>query len=181
MKDIIAQAASEILKLYFLGGSAAIKWTQAQAWTLVKLLSVHPQLGYNAVLLDPLFAQDETPLHELAQSELITISSTLEGRPAAIKPGRPVFSAAFAQLADDKVFSAQMELRRLTFLSGEEKTIIEKAEEELTRFKALPPAHAKEIETRIRYLLKKIQTSQRKIESYEVEIGNVKDILKSEA
>ena len=66
-------------------------------------------------------------------------------------------------------------------MSGEEKTIIEKAEEELTRFKALPPAHAKEIETRIRYLLKKIQTSQQKIESYEVEIGNVKDILKSEA
>src|SRR5271170_1101443 len=81
LKDIIGQAASEILKLYFLGGSSAIKWTQAQAWTLVKALSTTPSVGYNAILLDPLFAQNEIPLHELAQAELITISSSTEGRP----------------------------------------------------------------------------------------------------
>ena len=180
MKDIISQSASEILKLYFLRGSSAIKWSQEQAWTLVKLLSTNPQVSYNAILLDPLFAQDETPLHELAQAELITITYSPEGRPALIKPGRPVFSSAFALLAGDKVFSAKMELGRLTFLSGVEKKNIEKAEEELARLKELPAGQIKEIEPRIRYLLKKIQASQRNIEQFDFEMGVVKDVLKKE-
>jgi hypothetical protein len=178
LKDIVSQAASEILKLYFLGGSSAIKWTQEQAWTLIKILSTKPQMSYNSILLDPLFAQDETPLHELAQAELISISSSTEGRPALIKPGRPVFLAAFALLAGDKVFCAKMEFGRLTFLSGWEKRNIEKAEEELARVKELPAGQIKEIEPRIRYLLKKIQTSQRSIEQFDYEMGIVKEILK---
>jgi hypothetical protein len=166
--------------LYFLGGSSAIKWTQEQAWTLVKQLATNPQVRYNAILLDPIFGQNETALHELAQAELIAISSSPEGRPAIIKPGRPVFSAAFALLVGDKVFSAKMELGRLTFLAGEEKKNIEKAEEELARLKELPPAQVKEIEQRIRYLLRKIQGSQGNIELFELEMGKVKEVLKSE-
>jgi hypothetical protein len=180
LNDIIGQSASEILKLYFLGGSSAIKWTQEQAWTLVKTLSTTPQISYNAILLDPLFALDETPLHELAQAELISISSSPEGRPAVIKPGRPVFSAAFALLAGDKVFNAKMELGRLTFLQGEEKKIIEKAEEELARLKELPQPQLKEIERRIGYLLRKIQGSQRNIEQFDGEMDVVKKVLKKE-
>lgn len=166
--------------MYFLGGSSAIKWTQEQAWTLVKQLSTNPQVSYNAILLDPIFGQNDTPLHELAQAELIAISSSPEGRPAIIKPGRPVFAAAFALLTADRVFSAKMELGRLTFLAGEEKKNIEKAEEELSKLKELPPAQAKEIEQRIRYLLKKIQASQGNIESIEFDMGKVKDVLKTE-
>jgi hypothetical protein len=180
LKDIIGQSASEILKLYFLGGSSAIKWSQEQAWTLVKLLSTNTQVSYNALLLDPIFALNEDPLHELAQAELITITSSPEGRPAIIKPGRPVFSAAFALLAGDRVFNAKMELGRLTVLAAEEKKNIEKAEEELERLKELPAGQIKEIETRIRYLLKKIQASQRNIEVFDGEMGRVKEILKAE-
>ena len=180
LNDIIGQSASEILKLYFLGGSSAIKWTQEQAWTLVKTLSTTPQISYNAILLDPLFALDETPLHELAQAELIAISSSPEGRPSVIKPGRPVFSAAFALLAGDKVFNARMELGRLTFLAREEKKNIDKAEEELERLKELPHAQAKELESRIYYLVKKVQASQRNIIQFDVEMDMVKKILKTE-
>jgi hypothetical protein len=180
LKDIIGQSASEILKLYFLGGSSAIKWTQEQAWTLVKILSTKPQVSYNSILLDPIFSQDETPLRELAQAELISITSSAEGRPALIKPGRPVFLAAFALLVGDKVFSAKMELGRFTFLSAEEKKNIEKAEEELARLKELPAAQIKELETRIRYLLKRIQKSQRSIEQFDYETGVLKETLKKE-
>src|SRR5579859_6932987 len=85
LNDIIGQCASEILKLYFLGGSSAIKWSQEQAWTLVKQLSTSPTVSYNAILLDPIFNQDEGPLHELAQAEMITITSSPEGRLSLIK------------------------------------------------------------------------------------------------
>lgn len=179
LNDIIEQSASEILKLYFLGGSSAIKWTQEQAWTLVKTLSKSPQVSYNAILLDPVFP-DETSLHELAQAELIAISSSPEGRPAIIKPGRPVFSSAFALLAADKVFNAKMELGRLTFLQGEEKKNIDKAEEELAKLKELPAGQMNQIERRITYLLRKIQLSQRNIEQFDKDVDEVKMVLKRE-
>lgn len=166
--------------MYFLGGSSAIKWTQSQAWTLVKLLSTKPALSYNGILLDPVFGSDETPLHELAQAELISIISSPEGRPSVIRPGRPVFSSAFRLIAEDKVFHAKMELGRLTFLSGEEKKNIEKAEEELSRLKELPAPQLKEIESRIRYLIRKIAGSQRNIEVFEAKMGEMKKILQSE-
>ena len=181
LNDIIGQAASEILKLYFLGGLTTVKWTQEQAWTLIKSLSTNPQVNYNAILLDPLFALDETPLHELAQAELITVISSAEGRPALIKPGRPIFSAAFALLAADKVFNARMELGRLTFLAAEEKKNIDKAEEELAKLKELPGGQIREIEPRIRYLLKKIKESQQRIERLDFEMAFVKDVLNKEA
>ena len=145
-----------------------------------KILSTKPQVSYNSILLVLIFFQDETPLRELAQAELISITSSTEGRPALIKPGRPVFLAAFALLVGDKVFSAKMELGRFTFLSAYEKKNIEKAEEELTRFKELPAGQIKELEPRIRYLLKKIQTSQRNIEQFDYEMGVLKEILKKE-
>jgi RNA12 protein len=176
---MVGQTASEILKLYFLGGSSTLKWSPEQAWTLVKALSKIPQISYNNLLLDPLFP-DESTLRDLAQAEFITIVSTPEGRPSTIKPGRPVFSAAFALLANDKVFSARMELGRLTFLQGEEKKNIEKAEEELAKLTDLPAGQAKEIEGRIRYVLRKIQTSQLKIQEYDVDMFQVKEVLKKE-
>jgi hypothetical protein len=179
LKDIIGQAASEILKLYFPGSSTA-KWTQAQAWTLVKTLSTTPQVSYNAILLDPVFAQNETPIHELAQSELIAISWSPEGRPDVIKPGRPVFTTAFALLVGDKVFNAKMELGRLLFLASGEKKTIDTAEEELVRLKQLPPIQAREIEPRIRYLLAKVQASQRRIDLLETEMTKVKKVLRAD-
>ena len=179
LQDMVGQTASEILKLYFLGGSSTIKWSQEQAWTLVKALSQTPQISYNNLLLDPVFT-DETALRELAQAEFITITSTPEGRPSIIKPGRPIFSAAFALLANDKVFGAKMELGRLTFLQGEERKKIEKAEEELVRLRDLPPGQVREIEARIRYVLKKIQASQRDIEVYDMQLAQVKEVLKQE-
>lgn len=91
-----------------------------------------------------------------------------------------MFSAAFALLAGDTVFSAKMELGRLTFLAGEEKKTIEKAEEELARLKELPTPQAKELESRISYLLKKIQASQVNILRFDKEMDRVKTILKTE-
>jgi len=78
------------------------------------------------------------------------------------------------------VFNARMELGRLTFLAREEKKNIDKAEEELERLKELPHAQAKELESRIYYLLKKIQGSQRNIVQFDVEMNNVKKILTTE-
>jgi RNA12 protein len=185
LNAIVEQAASEILKLYFFSrpssSSSELKWTELQAWTLVKLLATNPQVSYNSILLDPVFSQDEMSLYELAQAEFISISSSPEGRPTIIKPGRPAFSAAFQVIAQDKVFSAKMELDRFLFLASVEKGVIEKAEEELGRLRKLSTGQVKEIDSRVRYLLKKVQTSQMNIDGLETEMRKVKEVLRSEA
>ena len=65
-------------------------------------------------------------------------------------------------------------------MAGDEKKNIEKAEEELARLKELPAPQAKELESRIYYLLKKIQGSQRNIVQFDVEMNKVKKILTTE-
>jgi RNA12 protein len=167
--------------LYFLTSARESKWTQAQAWTLVKILSSTPEIPYDSVLLDPLFGQDETPLHELAQAELISIGTSPEGRPSLIRPGRPVFSAAFNLLIRDAVFHAKMELLRLTFMANEGAKAIDKCEEELAKLRMLPRGQLSEMEPRIRYLLRKIQVSQKSIEGFEKDMTGVKKILSTKA
>ena len=48
------------------------------------------------------------------------------------------------------------------------------------RLKELPAPQAKELESRIYYLLKKIQASQRNIVQFDVEMNKVKQILTTE-
>jgi hypothetical protein len=91
-----------------------------------------------------------------------------------------VFTAAFGVIVQDKGFAAQMELGRLTALADEEKKTIEKAEEELQRFRDLPLRGTTGAEERIGYLLRKIQKSQKAVDGYEGEMNTLKKTLQSE-
>ncbi|KAI0539146.1 RNA12 protein [Xylaria digitata] len=186
--EITEQAASEILKMFLLPGKASgdgeHKWSMEQAWYLVNLLSKDDMLRYNEVLLSDTFASSltapdgESALEGLANAELITVRSHA-GRPRSITAGKPVYQAAFRQLAADKVFSAKMELGRLKELVKIEGANIDKAEKELVLLGSLPnqPWGAHD---RVQYLLGKIDGAQNKIGYYEREIGKLKKVLSTE-
>ncbi|KAL8649999.1 MAG: hypothetical protein Q9210_004077, partial [Variospora velana] len=80
-------------------------WTPEQAWLLVKSLASAPSLRYNELLLSDTFKSSpgggEPTLRALEQAELIAIVSSHGGRPHSIKPGKPVYAAAFRQLTAD--------------------------------------------------------------------------------
>ncbi|TDZ37819.1 Mitochondrial escape protein 2 [Colletotrichum spinosum] len=187
VEDIINQSATEIVKMYLLGGKDSVegkKWSTEQAWYLIKELASHEALRYNEVLLSDTFASSTTPgagngesaLEGLTNAELITVE-THNGRPQSIRPGKPMYQAAFSMLLEDRVLKAKMDLVLLKELTKVETKVIDKAESELALLGSLPKQPS-QTGSRVSYLLDKLEGSQAKIAKYESEIARLKNVLK---
>ena len=164
--------------MYILDSSPR-KWTPEQAWLLVKMLATSESLRYNELLLSDIFKSDgEATLQALEQAEMITIVSK-NGRPTGIKPGKPVYSAAFRQLTEDNVLRSRLDLAILSNLIKIETQGIDKCEAELNLLGQLPGSPA-EVRGRTQWLLDKLSAGQRKIEQYERESGTLKKVLQRE-
>ncbi|KAL9109598.1 MAG: hypothetical protein Q9227_005778 [Pyrenula ochraceoflavens] len=183
VQEIIEQSASEIIKLYLLDSDATRKWTPQQAWLLIRELANAPDsssgIRYNELLLSDLFSSaGESTLQALEQAELITITSQ-NGRPASVKPGKPVYSAAFRYLTGDGVLSSRMNLSILAELLKNENSSIAKYEAELRTLAELP-GRPRELVPRMKWLLSKAAASQANVEGYEKESAVLKNRLKME-
>ena len=155
---------------------ASRKWSPQQAWLLIKQLAKTEILRYNEILLSELYKDGgEQTLQALEQAELISISSS-NGRPHAIKSGKPVYQAAFRFLTEDNVLRSRLDLAILTQLIGIENKTIEKCESELSVLSGLP-GQPKELAPRIHWLLDKSLVSQAKVEKYETEGSSLKKTL----
>ncbi len=188
--EIISQSASEIMKMFLLtGGNSGREmkaWSPEQAWYLIEKLADKKDLRYNEMLLSKTFESSLTPsasngeaaLEALSQTELITIK-TAKGRPESIKPGKPVYQAAFKMLTQDKVLKSRMQLAILKELTKIEAKDIDKCESELALI-AAQPKQAWQLGGRVTYLLNKVAASQTKVEGWEKEIGELKKVLNSE-
>lgn len=180
VREIVEQSASEILKMFVLGQEdGGRQWTPQQAWLLIKQLAKDQSIRYNEILLsDSYKSGGEKALAALEQAELIAIQS-YNGRPYAIKPGRPVYQPAFEKLTQDKVLQSRMDLAVLAEGIKAETQSIDKYEQELHLLGELPRQPA-ELTSRVNYLLSKIMASQAKVEAYEKQSGELKKILTSE-
>ncbi|KAF2397218.1 hypothetical protein EJ06DRAFT_515476 [Trichodelitschia bisporula] len=194
VREIVEQSASEILKVYLFGHDVTVsgerKWSTEQAWLLIKKLAAagepmdgqklgqqEASLRYNEILLDDTFKADgDAVLQALEQAELISIVVAPNGRPASIKPGKPVYLPAFRRLVSDDVLRARLDLAILTQLIKAENGNIEKYEAELKTLGGLPRQPG-EVAGRVRWLLGKVMTSQSKVEAWEYESGILKKVL----
>lgn len=179
---IIDQSASEILKIFILGtDSVTPQWTREQAWHIIKSLA-HSRDGtllYNKILLSDLFKSDgEATLRALEQAELISVGSD-KGFPRWIKPGKPVYRAAFQRLIENKTLECRLDLLILAQLISNENKSIGKYEEELQLLGSLPK-QPRELIPRIEWLLNKARNSQAKITRYEHESSVLQRGLQSE-
>lgn len=180
VQEIIGQSASEILKMYILDVDRTSRsWAPTQAWELIKHLAKSGKIRYNEVLLSDTFKSGgESTLQALEQAELITVVSS-NGRPHSIKPGKPVYQAAFQLLTEDHVLKARLDLAILSELTKIETQSIDKYESELNLLAKLPKQPA-ELAPRIKWLLTKLQSSQAKVEKYEHKSGVLKKVLQVE-
>ncbi|CAI7620541.1 unnamed protein product [Penicillium glandicola] len=179
---IIEQSASEILKIFILGTeSMAPQWTREQAWHLIKSIA-HSKDGtllYSKVLLDDIFKDNgEATLRALEQAELVSVA-TDKGFPRYIKPGKPVYRAAFQRLVANKTLQGRLDLLILSQLMSNENSSITKYEEELRVLGSLPK-HPWELTSRIEWLLRKVYGSQSKILKYESESAALSKSLQKE-
>ncbi|RMZ89982.1 hypothetical protein DV736_g2777, partial [Chaetothyriales sp. CBS 134916] len=177
VRQIIEQSASEILKMYLIDTeSTPREWSPQQAWVLIKELAANESLRYNEVLLNDMFKSNgNRVLQALEQAELITITAT-NGRPQTIKPGRPVYQAAFEYLTSDEVLKAHLDLTIVKDLIALESATVDKCEKELQVLAELP--NASDLRSRIRYLLVKALKSQNEIEKREAQADGLKKVIK---
>ncbi|KAI9813990.1 MAG: mitochondrial escape protein 2 [Pycnora praestabilis] len=180
VNEIIEQSASEILKMYLLDvDKTPRKWTPEQAWLLIKQLGEHEVLRYNEILLSDTYkSEGESTLQALEQAELITIVSS-NGRPHSIKPGKPVYQAAFRRLTEDHVLKSRLDLAIFTELIKIETASIDKYEAELHLLSKLPK-QPNELTPRVQWLLGKLQACHGRVEGYEKESSVLKKILQAE-
>ncbi len=174
--------------------SAGRSWTAEQAWYLVReIAKAGGSVCYNDVLLADVFASAAPPtatasssptaaasggvaaIDALAAAELVTVRS-FRGRPQSIKPGSPVKLAAFQFLGSDTALAARLDRCVLAEQVAVEAKTVAKVEQELAVLATLThqPAQAR---ARIAYLLNKMQVSQARIQSYEMEMAVLKKTM----
>ncbi|KAF9116865.1 mitochondrial escape protein 2 [Mortierella sp. AM989] len=193
VSDILSRAVIEVRKNAFDFESADKKsqgWTPIQFWTIMKQLATEDAASYDELKIHPLFKNDDTPLSALEQAELITIIHK-NGRPFSVKPGKPIYQSVFKEIVADESFAAVMDLETNIFLDKEEMAKIAKWESELKDLSKLLHNDGswffgggripKEVDTRVKWLMKKLAESHVKIEKHEQEMGRAKKAVAAQA
>ncbi|OAX85034.1 hypothetical protein ACJ72_00594 [Emergomyces africanus] len=181
VQRIVDDASAEILKMFIFElptTTGSQPWSPEQAWYLISRFGTSDSeaLRYNEILLHPLFKKDgEGVIQALQHAELISIV-TDSGTPSTIKPGRPVYRAAFKQLSDNKSLSSRFGMEIFGRLIAMENQNIQSLEKELQVLGSLP-RHPSEVAPRVRWLLAKLSGSQIKVEEYEKQSSSLKRVL----
>ncbi|KAG0308195.1 mitochondrial escape protein 2 [Dissophora globulifera] len=189
--DILGRAVVEVRKGAFDFDSAdgrSLSWSPLQFWAVMKKLAAGESANFDELKIHPLFKNDESPFGALEQAELISIVHK-NGRPFAIRPGKPIYRAAFQEILADIGFAAVMELESLSYLEKDEMTKVAKYENELKDLSNLLHKDGswlfgggsvpKEVDTRVKWLMKKLAESHAKIERYEQETLEAKKAVLS--
>lgn len=106
VQDIISRSVVELRKNAFGDDSSeasSLPWTRSQAWTVVNKLAKKGEISYYGLLHNE-FKGNEAAIKSLEQAELISVRHH-DGRPSAIRAGRPVMQEAIKLLVSDKVFN----------------------------------------------------------------------------
>ncbi|KAG0042886.1 mitochondrial escape protein 2 [Gryganskiella cystojenkinii] len=186
VNDILGRAVIEVRKSAFdfdTSEKKSVSWTPIQFWTVLRELAVSDVVSYDELKIHPLFKNDEAPFSAMEQAELINIGHK-NGRPYSVRPGKPIYRAAFQEILADDGFAAVMDLESSTFLDKEEMAKVAKWEGELRELSNLLHTDGswifgggrvpKEVDGRVKWLMKKLQESHVKIEKYEKEMIQAK-------
>lgn len=106
VQDIISRSVVELRKNAFGDDSSeasSLPWTRSQAWTVVNKLAKKGEVPYYGLLHNE-FKGNEGAIKALEQAEIISVRHH-DGRPSAIRAGRPVMQEAIKRLVADRVFS----------------------------------------------------------------------------
>ncbi|KAH9043412.1 RNA12 protein-domain-containing protein [Lactarius pseudohatsudake] len=79
---------------------------------------------------------EETPLRSMERAEMISVD-TQNGRPSAIRPGRPIYRHVFQRLVDDPIFQASQDLASNTRLIDSAEATVRACEQELQVLRTL--------------------------------------------
>ncbi|KAJ7057027.1 RNA12 protein-domain-containing protein [Mycena amicta] len=186
VEDIVSRGVSELQKNAFADDAEDAKnlpWSREQAWSLFKVLSTKAEVPYYDTLLDFPFKGDESALRSLEHAEIISIS-THNGRPSAIRPGRPVYKYVFDRLVSDPIFKATQDIAFNEKLISSYESAIKSCEQELLPLKEIGLQRHwlwgggnSAASARARYLSSRMHAATAKIEVLEKRNVELKKVL----
>lgn len=199
VEDILTRTQIELRKSMY-GDDAeeakTLPWTRAQAFKIVSSLAAKGEgLSYSSLLLAFPFKSHEDQLKALEAAEFITITY-VNGRPSLVKPGKPLYHAAFQKLVADPVFRASQTMAFNAEVISAAEAEIRKCEEELLQLKEIGFETGKKstwwtsllggekgsgVEQRAGWLLEKLRVATGKIEGLEKENEEIKSVLSTHA
>ena len=179
--EILLRSVSELRKLG-LGeemGEKSLPYTPIQFWKILSLLSERESLDFDQVRNYRLFNGDDKPIQSMEHAGLITIEYS-NGRPKYIRPGRPVFRAAFKAMVQDESLNAFMNVRLYKAMRKETEVKLEKIETEIlalvqilsgwgtsnTSARLLTKQMRRELERRLQTLHELLQDGNKKVEDW---------------
>ncbi|EEA23126.1 mitochondrial escape protein 2 [Talaromyces marneffei ATCC 18224] len=186
LKHIIEQAAAEIAKAYVFDANStytqdAPTWTREQAWYLIKTIAEdkNGSVPYSNIIVSDLFnsADGERTLSALEQKELITVTA-VNGRPAAIKPGRPIYHSAFKYLTQDDILRNRLDLGIVREMIARENQTIAKCEAEL-HLMGDPEKYPSDVKWRMRWVAKRLEDAHWRLEKFERQSKVLVEFLKT--
>lgn len=172
----LTQQAIEQLSQVFLTSSSDYGFNVSQAWQIIKLLSVKPEVDYQDIFLLPMFkAHTFQILQSMENAELIRLVR-VDGVVTKIIPAKPLFYSAFKNMVNDPEIYRAIEKECLLGKIEFETNCIRKFAEDLGKFKETP--EPKLFKERIKYLSGKIETGTAVITECEKEMAKLKDTNK---
>ncbi|KAJ1958326.1 mitochondrial escape protein 2, partial [Linderina pennispora] len=135
LEDIIQRSITEIRKYAFSGdaevGQYEHTWSPEQFWYLLTELARNGSVSYDRIRNSTLFVDKDDALLGLEEAQLISMQYEND-RPSRIKPGRPIFQAAFQRILDDPGFASSMSVKMNKKFIELETAKIRKAQDELS-------------------------------------------------
>lgn len=185
VEDIIRQGVSELRKRAF-GDDAddarSLAWSRDQAWAVLRALASKDTIPYHEILVNSPFKGEESPLRSMERAEMISVD-TQNGRPSAIRPGRPIYRHVFQRLVDDPIFQASQDLASNTRLIDSAETTVRACEQELQVLRTIGLdtgrwwSGATAMGIRAKYLTDKMANAQGTLEKLEKHNGELKKVL----
>jgi hypothetical protein len=181
----------------------SLPWSREQAWAVLRALASRDTVPYHEILVNSPFKGEESPLRSMERAEMISVD-TQNGRPSAIRPGRPIYRHVFQRLVDgefkkfhivsarlgliselcpDPIFQASQDLASNTRLIDSAETTVRACEQELQvlRTIGLDSEHwwsgATAMGIRAKYLMDKMANAQGTLEKLEKHNGELKKVL----
>lgn len=156
-------------------------WSREQAWYLIKNIAENKNgsIPYSHIMVSDLFnnADGERTLSALEQKELITVS-TVNGRPSTIRPGRPIYHAAFKYLTQDDILRNRLDLGIVREMIKRENEKIAKYENEL-HLMGDPEKHPTTVKRRMQWVASSLQDAHWKLQEYESQKNRLVKFLKT--
>ncbi|KAI8913345.1 RNA12 protein-domain-containing protein [Gorgonomyces haynaldii] len=173
LHDMVSRAVGEIRKLGLQEETVGENpgWTPVQFWYVLKLLSEHEEVPFDAVRVHSLFKGDAAPLLQMERAGLIGLVH-MNQRPQVIKAEKPLFKTAFASLMKDQKQVHIMNIMLAKQIQQDEFKKIKEYEEEMHDLSILSASYSEwlnmpsGITSRLKFLGKQLQKSSDNYQQY---------------